>query len=164
MNEYMARHYFEKFSVDTIGLRFTVVYGAWRMRGALAYRLGHELLEKPAHGEPVRVPAGDGLINWQHVEDAAQAILLSLRHQGPTRSRVFNTGGEALRVRDAAAVVQRLLPGVRMEVEPGGAEGIARLSIKRAAEELGYRPRYDFEAGARHTINEYRRRQNLPPI
>jgi nucleoside-diphosphate-sugar epimerase len=164
MNEYMARHYHERFGVDSIGLRFTVVYGAWRMRGALAYQLGHELLEKPAHGEPARVPAGDGLVNWQHVEDAAQAILLSLRHQGPTHSRVFNTGGEVLRVRDAAAIVQRLLPQARIEVEPGPAGGIARLSIKRVTDELGYRPRYDFAAGARQTINEYRRRQNLPPL
>ena len=164
MNEYMARHYYDAFGVDSIGLRFTVVYGAWRMRGALAYRLGQELIEKPAHGQPARVPAGDGLVNWQHVEDAAHAILLSLRHVGPTKHRVFNTGGEAVRVRDAAAVVQRLLPDARIEVENGAAEGIARLSIARAAAELGYRPRYDFAAGARQSINEYRRRQNLPPI
>lgn len=164
MNEYMARHYFETFGVDSIGLRFTVVYGAWRLRGALAYRLGQELLEKPAHGEAARVPAGDGLVNWQHVEDAAQAVLLALRHEGPTPSRVFNTGGEALVVRDAAALVRRLLPEAQIDVEPGAAEGIARLSTKRALDELGYRPRYDFAAGARQTINEYRRRQGLSPI
>jgi nucleoside-diphosphate-sugar epimerase len=77
---------------------------------------------------------------------------------------VFNTGGEVLRVREAAAVVARLLPEARIEVEPGTVSGIARLSIARAAEDLGYRPRYDFAAGARQTINEYRRRQGLPPI
>lgn len=164
MNEFMARHYHEAFGVDSIGFRFTVVYGAWRMRGALAYRLGHELLEKPANGEPARVPAGDGLVNWQHVEDAAQAVVLALRHPGPTRCRVFNTGGEVLRVRDAASVVRRLLPEARIEVEPGTVSGIARLSTARATEELGYHPRYDFAAGARQTINEYRRRQGLPPI
>lgn len=164
MNEYMAAHYARAFGVDTIGLRFTVVYGPGRMRGALAYRLGRELIEKPAHGQPARVPAGDGLVNWQHVEDAAQAVLLALRHPGPTQSRVFNTGGEPLRVRDAAAIVQRLLPDTRIEVEPGAAEGIARLSIDRARQELGYTPRYDFATGARASINEYRRRQALPPI
>lgn len=164
LNEYMAGHYFAKFGVDSIGLRFTVVYGPWRMRGALAYRLGHELIEKPAHGQPARVPAGDGLVNWQHVEDAAHAVLLSLRHEGPTKSRVFNTGGEVMRVRAAADIVKRLLPEARIEVEPGGAEGLARLSIERAKVELGYQPRYDFETGARESINEYRRRQHLPAI
>jgi len=164
LNEYMAAHYARAFGVDTIGLRFTVVYGPGRMRGALAYRLGQELIEKPAHGQPARVPAGDGLVNWQHVEDAAQAVLLALRHPGPTRSRVFNTGGETLRVRDAAAIVRRLVPGAQIEVEPGGTEGIARLSIERARKDLGYTPRYDFAAGARASINEYRRRQALPPI
>jgi nucleoside-diphosphate-sugar epimerase len=164
LNEYMAAHYARVFGVDTIGLRFTVVYGPGRMRGALAYRLGQELLEKPAYGRPARVPAGDGLVNWQHVEDAAQAVLLALRHPGPAPRRVFNTGGEALGVREAAAAVQRLLPEARIDVEPGPAEGIARLSIERARKELGYAPRYDFASGARATINEYRRWQGLPPI
>jgi nucleoside-diphosphate-sugar epimerase len=77
---------------------------------------------------------------------------------------VFNTAGEALRVREAAAVVRRLLPDARIEVEPGGGQGLARLSIARAREELGYRPRYDFAAGAREVINTYRRRQGLPPV
>jgi UDP-glucose 4-epimerase len=52
MNEFMARHYHQAFGVESVGFRFTVVYGAWRMRGALAYQLGHELLENPAHGQP----------------------------------------------------------------------------------------------------------------
>jgi nucleoside-diphosphate-sugar epimerase len=77
---------------------------------------------------------------------------------------VFNTAGEVLRVREAAAAVQRLLPEARIEVEPGGAQGIARLDIARAREELGYRPRYDFAAGAREVINTYRRRQGLSPV
>lgn len=164
INEYMAEHYFRAFGVDSIGLRFTVVYGPGRMRGALAYRLGRELIEKPAYGEPARVPAGDALVNWQHVEDAAQAVLLSLRLLAPAHSRVFNTGGDALRVRDAAAVVKQLLPTAIIEVESGQGEGIARLSIERAQRELGYAPRYDFATGARASINEYRRWRALPPI
>ena len=164
MNEFMARHYHDAFGVDTVGLRFTVVYGAWRMRGALAYRLGQELLEKPAHGEPARVPAGDSLMDWQHVEDAAEAVLLALDRPTPTPSRVFNTGGQVLRVREAAAAVQTLVPEARIEVEPGDNHGIARLSTARAQKELGYRPRYDFAAGARQVINTYRGRQGLPAI
>jgi nucleoside-diphosphate-sugar epimerase len=164
MNEYMAGHYFRAFGVDSIGLRFTVVYGPHRLRGALAYRLGQELIEKPAHGQAAVVPGGDTLVNWQHVEDAAQAVLRALAHPGPTATRVFNTGGEVLRVREAAAVVRGLLPGVPIEVEPGDTGTIARLSIERAAKELGYRPRYGWEAGARASINEYRRRQGRPPL
>ncbi len=164
MNEFMARHYHQAFGVESVGFRFTVVYGAWRMRGALAYQLGHELLEKPAHGEAARVPAGDTPINWQHVQDAAQAMLLALRHLGPVGARVYNTGGEVLLVREAAAIVQRLLPQARIEVEPGTIPTFARLSIARAQKELGYQPRYDFETGARQTIDEYRGRQGLPPI
>jgi UDP-glucose 4-epimerase len=164
MNEFMARHYHQAFGVESVGFRFTVVYGAWRMRGALAYQLGHELLENPAHGQPARVPAGDTLINWQHVEDAAQAMLLALRHPGAMGARVYNTGGEVMLVRDAAAIVRRLLPAARIEVDPGAISTFARLSIARAQKELGYQPRYDFAAGARQTIDEYRRREGLPPI
>ena len=164
MNEFMGNHYFRQFGVDNIGLRFTVVYGPHRLRGALAYRLGVELLERPAHGQPGRVPAGDGVINWQYVEDAAQAILAALRHDGPTRTRVFNTGGEALRVREAAAAVRGILPEADIAVEPGESQGIYRLNIDSAARELGYRPAYTFADGARATIDRYRDLQGLPPV
>jgi hypothetical protein len=53
---------------------------------------------------------------------------------------------------------------VPIEVEPGDTGTIARLSIERATKEPGYRPRYGWQAGARASINEYRRRQGLPPL
>ena len=164
MNEYLGNHYFRQFGVDNIGLRFTMVYGPHRLRGVLAYRLGVELLEEPAHGRPGKAPAGDSYINWQYVADAAQAILAALRRDGPTQTRVFNTGGEALRVREAAAVVKSILPEADINVEPGESRGIYRLNIDGAARELGYRPQYSFAEGARATINRYRNRQGLPPV
>ena len=164
MNEFMGHHYFRQFGVDNIGLRFTVVYGPHRLRGALAYRLGVELLEKPAHNQPGKVPVGDAFMNWQYVEDAAQAILAALRHEGPTETRVFNTGGEALRVREAAAAVRSILPDADLAVEPGESQGIHQLSIAGAEKELGYHPAFSFAKGARATINQYRSRQGLPPV
>ena len=167
-NEFMGHHYFKQFGLDNIGLRFTVVYGPHRMRGALAYDLGVELLENPGNSKPARVPMGDTLINWQYVEDAASSVVLSLKHEGPTQTRVFNTGGDVLKVRDAADVVRKILPEAEIEVEDGDASsglgGIYQLSIEGARRELGYDPKYTFETGARKSIDRYRELQGLQPI
>ncbi len=163
-NEHLGRHYFAQFGVDTVGLRFTVVYGPGRLRGALAYELYRELVEKPTIGQPGRVPSGDALVNWQYVEDAAQAIVRALYHDGPTRSRVFNTTGDVCTVREAVACMQALLPDAEIEVLPGGWDALMRLSTGRIEEELGYRVQYPLMDGLRASINFLRRGTELPPI
>jgi UDP-glucose 4-epimerase len=164
LNEFLGHHYFERFGVDNIGLRFTVVYGAGRLRGEWAYQLNRELVEKPALGLPGRVPGADALVDWQYVEDAAQAVVLALYHNGPTRTRVFNTRGDRRTVREAVECVRRLMPAADIEATPGTARGIAKLSARRIEEELGYAPRFSLEDGLRASINAYRRRAGLPEI
>lgn len=154
-NEFMGRHYFDRFGVDTIGLRFTVVYGPGRMRGALAYELGVELVEKPATGRPGRVPVGDALVNFQHVEDAAQAIVRALYHAGPTRTRTFNTTGDPRPVREAVEVVRSLLPEADLEVLPGDWDAAVRFDTGPIEEELGYQVQFPLERGLRESIAAY---------
>ena len=163
-NERIGRHYFERFGVDNIGLRFTVVYGPGRLRGETAYQLNLELVEKPATGRPGKVPMGDSLVNWQHVEDAAQAVVLALYHESPTRTRSFNTTGDVRTMREAVAHVRRLLPEAEIEMLPGRWDAIAKLSARRIEEELGYRPRFSMEVGLRESINFFRRQRGLPEV
>lgn len=118
LNEHLGRHYFDRFGVDNIGLRFRIVYGPGRLRGAWSYRLGVELLEKPAVGLSGCVANADTLVCWQYVEDVASAIALSLYHEGSTRTRVFNTSGDVRTVREAVALVQSFLPEAKIEATP----------------------------------------------
>jgi nucleoside-diphosphate-sugar epimerase len=165
LNEFMGRHYFERFGVDNIGLRFTVVYGPGRLRGAYPYQLNRELIEKPAVGLPGAIPFGDTLIDWQYVEDAARAILVALYHPQSPRSRVFNTCGDLRTVREAAECVKRILPDATIHVQAGSDPmSIGKIDARKIREELGYQPEYKLEDGLREAINTYRRWAGLPEV
>ena len=157
LNEHLGRHYAESFGVDNIGLRFTNVYGPGRARGGWSYQLVTELRVKPARGERGRISHADTLVNWQFVGDAAQAIVRALHHDGRDHSLVYNSGGECRTVRDAAALVRRLLPGSEIDCEPGDHGEIARLSTARIERELGYRPAYTLEKGLQESLAFYGR-------
>ena len=67
--EFLANHYHNTWGVDHIGLRFTIIYGPGRTRGATSFV--HKLMIEPALGKPAVVPYGDEIIDWQYVEDIA---------------------------------------------------------------------------------------------
>ena len=164
-NEHMGAHYFNEHGVDSTGLRFSVVYGPHRARGALALQLGQELLEKPASGMRGNVKSGKSYINWQHVEDCVQAILKVLHHDGPTPRRIYTTVGEPLRIREAAEICRDLLPDAEIGVEDEGqVDEIYRFDTRNAETQLGYRPAFSFAEGARATINHYLRIQGEPVL
>jgi nucleoside-diphosphate-sugar epimerase len=169
-NEFMGQHYFQQFGVDSIGLRFPLVYGPFRLRGApSSFTLLVELIEKPAIGLPGRVPFGGVFFNFQYVEDTAHAIVLALEREGPTRSRVFNTGGDVRLVDDAVAFVRRLLPGSDLTIEPVNPDArtetpTSNLDTRQVEEELGHRPLFSLEAGLVAAINFFRAKRGLEPV
>jgi len=170
-NEFMGRHYFEHFGVDTIGLRFPLVYGPFRLRGYWTQKILVEMIEKPAIGLPGKVPlsSGAGVLNLQYVEDTALSIVLALEKEGPTRSRVFNACGDLRPVDDAVAFVRTLLPDVELTMEKGRSdvlkEGPAHdLDARRIEEELGYKPRFSMEEGLLRSINFFRLKHGLQPL
>lgn len=150
-NEHLAEHYFQRFGVDSIGLRFPVVYGPGRLRGALPYQFWVELVEKPVANLPGRVPVGDSLVDWQYVEDTAAAIVAALLHEG-TATRVFNTGGDLQTIRQAVEYVSSLLPRADLDALPGTWEGIAKLDTRKIEKELGYHPEFSLKQGLQKSI------------
>lgn len=161
LNEYMATYYFEKFKVNSIGLRFTIVYGLARIRGASAFTM--ELIEKPALNKSAVVPCGDDTIDWQYVEDAAQVTLMTCKVK-ETKTRIFNTKGDLRSVKDAAQYVRRLLPESDITLKPGTFGINWKYNTKRIEEEIGFKPRYSMERGIRETINTIRAKAHLPPV
>lgn len=161
LSERLAQHYFEEYGVDSIGLRFTIVYGYGRLRGATAFV--NELFAKPALGQPGRVPFGDDEIDWQYVEDVAQLLLTCLKVP-TTRTRVFNTQGDVRPMREALAYVKSLLPEADLQLEPGKFGILWRCDTRELQEETGFVPRYRMEEGIRKTINAFRRQAGLPEV
>lgn len=159
--ENLAFHYFDHFQVDSIGLRFTAVYGPGRIRGASAFAT--ELIEKPALGMASKVPHGDDVIDWQYVKDIADMTVLATEVP-TTGTRVFNTRSDIRSVREAADFVRQLFPGVRIQLQPG-TFGIAwKLDDRGLKEEIGFEPKYSMEEGIRETAQAARVKAGLEPI
>ena len=87
LNERYATHYFNEYGVDTIGLRFTAVYGVGRTRGMSSFST--KLIENVALGHPAVVPFGDDTIDWQYVEDVSRSIVMSCTCP-PTKTHAFS--------------------------------------------------------------------------
>jgi len=103
-NEHQAAYYCDTYSLDIIGLRYAVGYGPNKV-GSTSYPIIHELIEKPAVGEPGKVPYGESVINWLHVDDAAAAAVYALRAPR-TKTRVFTIAGETHSVKEVAEYVR----------------------------------------------------------
>lgn len=161
LNEFIGEHYYNLYRLDNIGLRFTVVYGPGRTRGATAF--ASELIENPALGKSVKVPYGDQKIDWQYVKDAVKAIILACKVR-QVKDRIFNTCGDLHTIREAAEYVRKLIPDAAIEVESGTMGWQMNFDITRAKEQLDYSPSYTIEKGIREHINIVRSRAGLPPI
>ena len=163
--EFVATHYFTKWGVDGIGLRLTFIYGPDVRRGAAA-DLFTGLIDKPAMGIPSIVPFGDDTMNLQHVDEASRLLIMAA-DAPKTSTRVFNTTGEVVRVRDAVGYVRELLPDAEITTLPGlywGVGVIPRYDTNRLEEEIGFKPRYGLKEGLRRSINEVRAQSGLAPI
>jgi len=145
-------------------LRLTNTYGPrMRVKDARQTFLGiwiRRLLE----GEPLLV-FGDGLQvrDFNYVEDVVDALLLAGRSP-QAYGKVYNLGtGVPLRLGEAAAAMVRVHGGGRWELFPFPA-GRKAIDIgdywgdfSRIHDELGWQPRWSFEAGIEATLAFYRR-------
>jgi UDP-glucose 4-epimerase len=153
-NEDMAKHYFDGYGVDIIGLRFGLVYGAARSEG-LGATLIEELVLKPAVGKEGRVPQGDSIANWLYVEDAARAAVMASR-AGKTKTRSFNLNGDIRSMSEAVDCVKKIIPDAKLTLSPGSSGFVVKYNATRAKEEIGYESRWTLEKGIEKMIRDIR--------
>jgi UDP-glucose 4-epimerase len=163
-NEHQARVYTEEFDVDQVAIRPTVAYGPYRETGGSAFLAN--IVEKPALGESFSVEYGDQEIDWQHVEDVAQAFRQAAFTPESDRTQwVYNVRGDLATVREAAETVEGIVPDADLTVsDEGELPWTQRLDMTKAREDLGYEPQYDLEAGFRSYIDVLRRENGLEPL
>jgi UDP-glucose 4-epimerase len=159
--EFLANHYHKTWGVDHIGLRFTIVYGPGRTRGATSFV--HKLMIEPALGKPTVVPYGDDVIDWQYVEDIA-SLVIKCSKVGQTRTHIFNTKFDIRSIGEAKKYVESIIPDADITLEPG-TFGIAwKLDDSLLQEEIGFIPEFSMEKGILSTINFFRKTSGLPEI
>jgi len=161
LNERFSKHYRRAYGLDCVGLRYAAVYGYGKAR-TLARGTGAafmtELIDKPAAGLRGVVPAGEAIIDFVHVEDAARATILAA-NAAPTKPVALNIGGFRATLREAARIVKSAIPDADIAIEAGSWNGIDHhydLSVAESA--IGYVPQIDLEQGLRENIAQIRRR------
>jgi UDP-glucose 4-epimerase len=160
-NEYLAAHYTDQYGLDTVGLRFPLVYGVGRLRGNGMYFA--DLIEKPALGLPCRVPLADASYDWLYVVDAAHLVVRALGI-GMTRSRSFNVGGEFAPMRRAVALIREWVPDAVFELEPGEYPIVEEYDCSALKEEIGFNPAWPLRRGLRECLDLVRERVGLPAL
>ncbi|WP_435348708.1 NAD-dependent epimerase/dehydratase family protein [Haloarchaeobius sp. HRN-SO-5] len=163
-NEHQARVYNEEFGVDHVAIRPTVAYGPYRETGGSAFLAN--IVEKPAVGESFSVEYGDQEIDWQHVEDIAQAFrLAAFTPEEDLSQRVYNVRGELATIREAADTVQRIIPDADIDVsDDGELPWTQRLDMTAFQDDTGYQVQYDLESGFQAYIDVLREEAGLEPL
>ncbi len=163
-NEHQAKVYTEDFDVSQVALRPTVAYGPYRETGGSAFLAN--IIEKPALGDSFSVEYGDQIIDWQYVRDIAQAFRkAAFTPEEDLSQRVYNVRGELATIREAAEVVERIVPDANIEVsDEGELPWTQELDMSAANEDLGYEPAFDLESGVREYIDVLRMEAGLDPL
>jgi len=148
-SEQLVAAYAQQYAVDGASLRLSWVYGPHRTTDCMI----RTMLTDAMAGRPTRFAFGDDFYRqYIYVEDAAAALLAALDAPSLPRLTYNITGDSRLTLGEVAEIVRRVLPAADIELARGPDpldEVQERFDISAAAADLGYRPRYDIEAGIR---------------
>ena len=157
--EDLAATYRRDHRVDSVGLRFPVLYGPWRARGLEAsFGLDDDPIWLAARGLPVVIPRAGRTLNWLYVEDASDLLIRALRTATPPEP-VFDVSGEIASMRDFAHLLGELEPSVPVTVEtdePGPAAAMTEVDDRAVRRWAGWAPRYTLREGVAKTLWAYR--------
>jgi len=159
--EDLAAAYRSDAGVDSIGLRLTVLYGAWRLRGwGPSFGQDGDPIHSALRGEPVVVHDPELRLDWLYVEDAAALVCRSLEVPAPA-NHVFNTSGEAATRREFAERIVEVLSSSVLVIVPGEettASGEAHTFDDSALRsQIGYASHHSLREGIAATVAAYRR-------
>ena len=147
--ELMGSVYRRLYGLEVVSLRVSEVYGPGnRMHTVLT-----DMLRAALDGEPYALTeGGDQLVEYIHVEDAADAGIAAATVESLGQDVYNITGDRQVSIAQAADVVRALVPDARIEIGPGRIPTLdrqGRQDITAAGRDLGYRPRWSLEDGVR---------------
>ena len=159
--EDIAAAYRSDAGVDSIGLRLTVLYGAWRLRGwGASFGQDSDPIRAAILGEPVIVHEPEFGLDWLFVEDAAALVCRSLDVPTPA-DHVFNTSGEAATRREFAERIADVVPA-RVVVVESDEDGTNRsgeaatFDDSALKSQIGYSSHHSLREGIEATVAAYR--------
>ena len=159
--ESLSHHYTVLHGLDTIGLRFPLVYGPGRQRGGGQFTT--ELIESAALGRRCVVHEADQPYNWMYVTDAARSVRMAMDAPSVS-SPVLTVCGDVASTGEVADMLAAWFPDAEVERHAGTADLVADFDATTALAELGYSPATTLRQGVLETANEARGRAGLPPV
>ncbi|HXG51650.1 MAG TPA: NAD(P)-dependent oxidoreductase [candidate division Zixibacteria bacterium] len=156
--ELMVEAYQRLYGFELIVLRLANVYGVGHFAGGSGGgEMIQNMLRTGIKGGTARIPQEQARdFEYIYEKDLGRALDRAATVPLP-RPVTLNIGtGVVVPFRDLAALAERLLPGLRVELLLGTPPRSARqpMSIARAKEILGWEPEYDIERGFRDYIEE----------
>ncbi len=168
IDEQFAAYYIDRFGVDITAIRLVLVYGAWQTHGRTAAII-QQMVVNPALGKPGKVPAaGDNVLGWTYVDDAARAIVLACKSVKP-KTKSFSVRGNIHAVQEIVDYVKELIPDadinlLSLERSQSHLIMTCKYDTNRIEEELGFYTRWTMREGIKETVNLVRKEQGLPPV
>ena len=147
-NELMAHTYSHLYGMQTIGLRFFTVYGAW-YRPDMALSL---FADAVLHGRPIKVfNHGDMLRDFTYVDDIVDGIVRVVEAQGLPLYDIFNIGNhrseKLLDVIETLAAALGVKPKMEMLPMQAGDVYATYASIDKLHKAVGYEPKTTIREG-----------------
>lgn len=165
MDEFIGKFYNERYGMETVGLRYSTIYGMARMRGGANWIKA--LINDPTLGIPSEVPHGDSpAFNVIYVKDAARIAVLASQVPAEQLTRhAYAATGDVSSISEIKEYVMSLLPDAQIKVLPGDFD-VAPVRYDTSVEErdLGYTPEYTYKMGVLETMNNIRAQRGLPPV
>lgn len=137
--------------VDSVSLRFPHVYGPRRSTDCAIKTM---ILDAIA-GRTTRLgKVGDFPTQYMHADDAALALVTALLAPALPARRYMATGGEFMPLSAVAQIVREVVPGAKVEIEPGldsPYEVQQEFDVSPVARDIGFRPQVRLRDGIRAT-------------
>jgi len=159
--EVMTLNYDKNWGIDTLGLRYTIVYGPGRERGAS--RFFNNAIMNVATGKPAVIKHSDDIIDWQFVKDIAK-LTVKASKVGRTKTRIFNTKCDVRKVTDGVEYLRKFFPNADIKLEPGKFGVAWDCDDSKLQEEIGFTPEFDMKKGILEVINFARKEADLSPL
>ncbi|MEQ8349742.1 MAG: NAD(P)-dependent oxidoreductase [Sneathiellaceae bacterium] len=145
--EAMGQGYAAQFGLGVVSLRFSQVYGPGRTTECFVRDM---VAAAQTTGQCRIGQVAGGQRQYVHIDDACDAIAAALA-PACDASGAFNiTGGECHSLAELRDLVREIVGPLQVDFHPDNdppAYRLPRLSIRRAAESLGYVPRLSLAAG-----------------
>jgi nucleoside-diphosphate-sugar epimerase len=160
-NEFIGNFYNEKYGMEIVALRYVVLYGNARMRGASNWV--NDLFVNSALGDSVEIPFGDGEQNMLYIKDAARATVLASQAKNLTQN-AYTITGETKTMVEMRDYILSLFPGAKIKLLPGKVGMPMNFNASAAQKDLGYKAEYDIERGSKEILNIVLKQRGMPEI